>query len=152
MVELVEIPSDREVNDNMVAFWRPHDPLRAKGEYLLNYRLHWCWAPPGEVKLAQAMQTRCGLSFDQKHRQFVIDFVGESLKGLEAGRARRRSMSASDKGKIISAVTEPNPDVRRLACQHRTRYAGQQAGGVARTHDAGRSAAVGDLDLPMDAG
>ena len=46
VVELVEIPTDREVNDNIVAFWRPHDPLKAKGEYLLNYRLHWCWSAP----------------------------------------------------------------------------------------------------------
>jgi len=110
VVELVEIPSDREINDNMVAFWRPHDPLRAKGEYLLNYRLHWAWAPPGEVKLAQVMQTRCGLSFDQKHRQFVIDFVGDSLKGLKADAAPGLD-AGSDKGKIISAVTQPNPDV-----------------------------------------
>ena len=43
-VELVEIPSPKETNDNMVAFWRPHEPLKAKGEYLLNYRLHWCGA------------------------------------------------------------------------------------------------------------
>ncbi len=57
-VELVEIPSDREVNDNMVVFWRPHDPLRAKGEYLLSYRLHWDWAAPGQVVRAQVMQTR----------------------------------------------------------------------------------------------
>jgi periplasmic glucans biosynthesis protein len=110
VVELVEIPSDREVNDNMVAFWRPHDPLRAKGEYLLNYRLHWCWAAPGVVKLAQAMQTRCGLSFDQKHRQFIIDFVGTSLKELKAD-APPTLDTGSDKGKIISAVTQPNPDV-----------------------------------------
>jgi glucans biosynthesis protein len=110
VVELVEIPSDREVNDNMVAFWRPHDPLRAKGEYLLNYRLHWCWAPPGEVKLAQVLQTRCGLSFDQKHRQFILDFVGESLKGLKADSAPTLDVG-SDKGKIVSAVTQPNPDV-----------------------------------------
>jgi periplasmic glucans biosynthesis protein len=110
VVELVEIPSDREVNDNMVAFWRPHDLLRAKGEYLLNYRLHWCWAPPGEVKLAQTLQTRCGLSFNQKHRQFVIDFVGDSLKELKPDSAPALDVGC-DKGKIISAVTEPNPDV-----------------------------------------
>jgi glucans biosynthesis protein len=110
VVELVEIPSDREVNDNMVAFWRPHDPLRAKGEYLLNYRLHWCWAPPGAVKLAQTLQTRCGLSFDQKHRQFIIDFVGDSLKGLKAD-APPTLDTGTDKGKIISAVTQPNPDI-----------------------------------------
>ncbi len=110
VVELVEIPSDREVNDNMVAFWRPHDPLRAKGEYLLSYRLHWCWAPPGEVKLAQTLQTRCGLSFDQKHRQFILDFVGDSLKGLKQDAPPTLDVGA-DKGKIVSAVTQPNPDV-----------------------------------------
>jgi glucans biosynthesis protein len=52
IVELVEIPTDREINDNVVAFWRPHDPIKAKGEYLLNYRLHWCWSVPAEPPLA----------------------------------------------------------------------------------------------------
>ena len=110
MVELVEIPSDREINDNMVAFWRPHDPLRAKGEYLLNYRLHWCWTPPGDVKLGQVTQTRCGLSFDQKHRQFIIDFVGDALKPLTAEHPPKLD-TGSSKGKIVSAVTQPNPAV-----------------------------------------
>ncbi len=41
-----KFPTDREVNDNIVAFWRPHDPLKAKGEYILSYRLHWCWSVP----------------------------------------------------------------------------------------------------------
>ncbi len=109
-VELVEIPSDREVNDNMVAFWRPRDPLRAKGEYLLNYRLHWCWAPPGVVRLAQTMQTRCGLSFDQKHRQFIIDFVGDTLKALKPETPPTLDVG-SDKGKIVSAVTQLNPEI-----------------------------------------
>jgi glucans biosynthesis protein len=66
--------------------------------------------PPGEMKLAQAMQTRCGLSFDQKHRQFVIDFAGESLKPLTAETPPTLDVG-SDKGKIVSAVTQPNPDV-----------------------------------------
>ncbi len=110
VVELVEIPSDREVNDNMVAFWRPHDPLRAKGEYLLNYRLHWCWAPPGQVTLAQVLQTRCGLSWDQKHRQFVIDFVGDALKSLKPDSPPALDVG-SDKGKIVNAVALLNPDI-----------------------------------------
>ena len=110
VVELVEIPSDREVNDNIVAFWRPHDPLRAKQEYLSNYRLHWCWAPPGAVKLAQTLQTRCGLSFDQKHRQFIIDFVGDALKPLTSDSPPTLDVGA-DKGKIVNAVAQPNPDI-----------------------------------------
>ena len=117
-VQLVEIPSDKEVNDNVVGFWRPKDALKAKGEYLLNYRLHWCWAAPGGVKIGRVMQTRCGLSLDGKHRQFVIDFVGPALKewkgdppALDVG---------CDKGKIINAVTEPNPHVDgwRISIEH----------------------------------
>jgi glucans biosynthesis protein len=94
----------------MVAFWRPRDPLKAKGEYLLNYRLHWCWAPPGQVKLAQTLQTRSGQSFNQKHRQFVIDFVGDSLKSLQAEKPPDVDVGCS-KGKIISSVAQANPDI-----------------------------------------
>ena len=93
VVALVEIPTNREVNDNIVAFWRPHDPLKAKGEYILNYRLHWCWSAPAATTLAEVAGTRCGLAWDQKNRLFVIDFVGDVLKARKPKR-RRRSMSA----------------------------------------------------------
>ena len=53
VVELVEIPSQKEVNDNIVGFWRPHDPLKAKSEYTMNYRLHWCWSAPGTLPVAR---------------------------------------------------------------------------------------------------
>jgi glucans biosynthesis protein len=109
VVELVEIPSDREVNDNMVAFWRPHDVLRAKGEHLLNYRLHRCWTMPGST-LAEVAQTRCGLSWDSKHRQFVIDFTGDALKALKP-EAQPAMDIGVDKGKIVNAVAQPNPDI-----------------------------------------
>ncbi len=106
----MEIPSDKEVNDNMVGFWRPKDPLKAKGEYLLNYRLHWCWAAPGEVKLGQVMQTRCGLSADGKNRQFVIDFVGPALQAWKGDAAPALDVGC-DKGKIVNAVAERNGDI-----------------------------------------
>jgi glucans biosynthesis protein len=108
-VELVEIPTDREFNDNIVAFWRPQDPLHAKGEYLLNYRLHWCWAAPRESNRALAKQTRSGRTFDRKHRQFVIEFVGESLIALSSADPPTLDVG-TDKGKIVRAVVQPNLD------------------------------------------
>jgi periplasmic glucans biosynthesis protein len=107
IVELVEIPTNREVNDNIVAFWRPHDPLKANGEYILNYRLHWCWSPP-PASLAEVAETRCGLAWDQKNRQFVIDFVGRDLKTRRPGTPPAIDVGA-DKGKIENAVVEANP-------------------------------------------
>ncbi len=108
IVELVEIPSNREVNDNIVAFWRPHDPLKAKGEYILNYRLHWCWSPPSASQLANVVGTRCGLSWDQKNRQFVIDFAGGALKDRHTDAPPTIDLGAS-KGSIENPVVEANP-------------------------------------------
>lgn len=106
---LVEIPSDREVNDNMVAFWRPKDKLAAKGEYLVAYRLHWCWEPAEDAGLAKVTQARCGLSFDQKNRQFIVDFVGGALKG-RVEEAKPDLDLGSDKGQVQHATLQPMPN------------------------------------------
>ena len=110
VVELVEIPSDKEVNDNIVAMWRPHDPLRAKQEYKLSYRLHWTWQEPAFGPFAQVVQTRAGQAWNGKNRQFVVDFVGAPLDAWKAEKPPALDVG-SDKGKIINAVTEPNPDI-----------------------------------------
>jgi glucans biosynthesis protein len=110
IVELVEIPSNREVNDNIVAFWRPHDALKAKGEYLLNYRQHWCWSVPAPVPLAEVVATRSGLAWDQKNRLFIIDFVGGPLTTRKPGDLPHIDVGAS-KGKIENPVVEPDPAI-----------------------------------------
>ncbi len=108
IVELVEIPTDREVNDNIVAFWRPRDPMKAKGEYILNYRLHWCWSVPTATTVAEVIGTRSGLAGDQKNRLFIIDFAGGALKGRRAAAPPTIDIGAS-KGKIENPVAEQNP-------------------------------------------
>ena len=59
-VDLVEIPTTNEVNDNIVAFWRPKDKLSAKGEYNFTYRMHWAWDRPEPQALARVAATRIG--------------------------------------------------------------------------------------------
>jgi periplasmic glucans biosynthesis protein len=105
-VALVEIPTDREVNDNIVAFWRPKDKFAAKSEQILAYRLHWCWEPAEDPGLAQVTQTRCGLSFDQKNRQFVVDFAGPVFKGRANAEPPEIDVSA-DKGHVHDATLQP---------------------------------------------
>jgi glucans biosynthesis protein len=111
IVELVEIPSKQEVNDNVVAFWRPHDPLRAKGEYNRNYRLHWCRTPPGDRAVALVVATRCGQSLTGKNRLFVVDFVGGALKEWKADTPPPTLESACTKGQIVNAVAQAVPDI-----------------------------------------
>lgn len=111
VVELVEIPSGQESNDNIVAFWRPHDPLKAKSEVKLAYRLFWGASEPEPGPVARVVQTRSGASADGKHRQFIIDFVGAPLDPFTAQSPPALDVG-TDKGKIVSVVAEPNPDIK----------------------------------------
>jgi periplasmic glucans biosynthesis protein len=79
-VELVEIPSGRESNDNIVAFWRPAQGLAAGHPAEFAYRLNWL-AEPGLPKgLGEVVATRSGASLDGKRRVFVLDIVGAGDK------------------------------------------------------------------------
>ncbi|HKQ94435.1 MAG TPA: glucan biosynthesis protein G [Aestuariivirgaceae bacterium] len=104
-VELVEIPSDREYHDNIVAYWQPKDIVAKGTEFPLTYRLHWCqtW-PVAQPKFAQAQFSGAGLNFDQNRRLFIIEFSGGNLSGdLEA------EVSATV-GKVVNAVPTYNPE------------------------------------------
>src|SRR5437763_1647062 len=79
-IVLVEIPSKEEIHDNIVAFWRPAEPLRAKGEYAFTYRQHWGTGKSLHGEFAQVSATRAGRGGDGNTRLFVLDFQGENLK------------------------------------------------------------------------
>ncbi len=106
-VTLIEIPTKEEIHDNIVAFWRPKDPLKQKGEYSFTYRLHWGADEPGTPKLARALKTRIGAAGDET-RLFVLDFVGANLKTIKTEGAR--AAITADKGKIDNVVIQPNPE------------------------------------------
>ncbi|MFN4100236.1 MAG: glucan biosynthesis protein [Pararhodobacter sp.] len=86
-VRLIEIPSNFEGNDNIVAFWVPEAPTRQGDEFEISYRLRWGMNPPGGagVGLARVIRTRSGVAgvagaqIDPDMRKFVIDFEGGVL-------------------------------------------------------------------------
>ncbi len=133
-IELVEIPSPREIHDNIVAFWRPKEPFKAKGEYGFVYRLHWCWSAPGRASLAQVAATRGGAAWDQKGRLFVVDFTGDALKTLSEETPPKLEVTAS-KGTIKNAVTEPNPETKGWRISFELVPDGKIAELRARLHD-----------------
>jgi periplasmic glucans biosynthesis protein len=83
-VELVEIPSGRESNDNIVAFWRPAQGLTAGRPAEYAYRLSWLAEPALPKDLGEIVATRSGASLDGKRRVFILDIVGagEKTEGL----------------------------------------------------------------------
>ncbi len=102
-VELVEIPSGRESNDNIVVFWRPAHAFNPGHPAQFAYRLTWLAEPPLPKGLGKVVATRSGASVDGKRRVFVLDFIGagEKTDGL------RLDLGASA-GKIANAALVSN--------------------------------------------
>jgi glucans biosynthesis protein len=106
-VHLVEIPTTTEINDNIVAYWRPRAPTRAKGEYTYTYRVHWGVHVPKPLPLARVVATRIGAG-QEEARQIVIDFAGENLKAVPP--AEIKGTVSADKGTLRHVVAHPNPE------------------------------------------
>jgi periplasmic glucans biosynthesis protein len=72
--------------------------------------MHWCWTDPEPGPFAQVVQTRSGKSWKGNNRQYVIDFAGAALDAWKAETPPTLD-TGSDKGKIVNAVAEFNPDL-----------------------------------------
>ena len=89
-VRLVEIPSEEEIHDNVVAFWAPERALAAGGAAEFAYRLHWTAGEPSRTPAGRTLSTRVGILRDlathqvKAARKYVIDFsrVPDAKPGL----------------------------------------------------------------------
>lgn len=81
-VTLLEIPSDSELNENVLAYWRPAAPIAAAAEMAFGYRQSWGWDTPERAPVARVTGTRSGHGTAGSQRLFLVDFTGDEL-GLE---------------------------------------------------------------------
>ncbi|HEY7610371.1 MAG TPA: glucan biosynthesis protein D [Alphaproteobacteria bacterium] len=87
-VQLVEIPTDDEIHDNIVAYWVPKAAVTRGSQWSFRYRLHWVgeepFAPPvGRVVATwTGMGGRPGQPRPKNKRKIVIDFEGGPIADL----------------------------------------------------------------------
>lgn len=109
VVQLIEIPTRDEVHDNVVAFWRPRQPLAAGGEHGFIYRMRWGADAPHRGTLGRFTNSRSGAGTARGQRLFMLDAAGERLRALPAD-AGVRLAASTDRGRILNAVARPNPE------------------------------------------
>lgn len=108
-IELVEIPSDHETNNNIIAFWVRKAPVEAGKPLEVAYRMHAQLDQPRRPQLGRAVATRVGPGAGPDARRFVIDFAGGPLAGL--GRdAKIEAMVEARSGETGSPRVEFNPE------------------------------------------
>ena len=87
-VQLVEIPTDDEIHDNIVAYWTPKNAVKAGDRFTLDYRLYWQDDEPHPTDLARVVATRIGRGgvpgqpVPKDRWKFVIDFQGGPLAAM----------------------------------------------------------------------
>lgn len=113
-VNLVEIPTPSEVNDNIVSFWRPRQPMQAGQAYNYTYRMYWGWDTPWPTHLARIHDTRVGAVTDHPDRiQFVLDFDGEPFRTLSNDTAYHL-LAQTSAGTIGAITLMPNPEINGM--------------------------------------
>lgn len=112
-VQLIEIPSDSELNDNVIAYWRPRQPIAAGSETTLAYRQSWCWQPPEKPPLATVLWMRQGRGSQGRRRRFLVDFTGDKLADPAIVAAIRANLTATP-GTIHSLRLWPYPERKTI--------------------------------------
>ena len=110
-VELVEIPSPDETNDNIVAYWVPEAPPAPRAPLDLEYRLLWQRDVTTRPPSSWVTQTRRGRGYtrnDDGSMQFVLDFEGPALRKLPADAEVEGIVTVDANAEVREVVTHHN--------------------------------------------
>jgi glucans biosynthesis protein len=113
--ELVEIPSDESIHDNIALYWVPEQPITPGKELKFSYLLSAhgdspMWPPGGKVLAMRVTTATPAEQHDLSHsdaRRMIIDFAGGDLDGLDASQPLKALLT------VTNGTTE-NVTVERL--------------------------------------
>lgn len=122
-VDLVEIPTADETNDNIVAFWSPEKLPEPGKPFEYAYRLHWTLDEPqfqapelGWVK--QTLRSTGDVKQSNLIRQpdgsvaFLVDFAGPALAALPEDTPVRSQISVGDNAEVVENNLRYNPETK----------------------------------------
>jgi glucans biosynthesis protein len=110
-VELVQIPTPNETNDNIVSYWVPDAPPRPGVPFDFEYRLLWQKAKERRPPLSWVSQSRRGHGYQRKPDdsiEFVVDFEGPGLAKLPIDTKPEAVVSVDSNGKLLETNTIRN--------------------------------------------
>jgi glucans biosynthesis protein len=114
-VQLIELPTNDETQDNIVTMWVSKQPAKAGGNLALRYRLYWNADEPHQTGLARCVATRMGRGGEPGQfrpkgvYKFVVEFLGGPLTELPNGTRPQPVLTASS-GTFSDVFTEAVPD------------------------------------------
>jgi glucans biosynthesis protein len=108
-VELIQIPTDKEINDNIVAFFvpsrlpEPGQPLR------FDYRMCWHYfSDGGRPPAGRVFATRTAKGKKEGIRKFVVDFAGSQLESLPADKPLQAVVNVGPNAELVEQQLSKN--------------------------------------------
>ncbi|MEN3931143.1 glucan biosynthesis protein D [Microvirga sp. W0021] len=114
-IQLIELPTDDEIHDNIVAMWVPKEPAKAGQSYEFKYRTLWVANEPFGTDLARCVATRMGNGGQEGTvrpkgvRKFVVEFFGASLTHIPSG-VKPEVILSSSRGSFSNISARAVPD------------------------------------------
>lgn len=120
-VTLVEIPSDKEIYDNIVAYWRPREPLNPGQPHRFTYAMDWGKMPDRRPRdVAKVLNTRVGKGYDKAENRIIVavdfdDHPAFHNDGPSDGSLQDTALDgvvrfvSSNRGEVSEAILQRNP-------------------------------------------
>ncbi|MGC5684100.1 glucan biosynthesis protein G [Pseudomonas haemolytica] len=137
-VDLVEIPTADETNDNIVAFWSPAELPEVGKPLDVSYRLHWtlddaAFHSPDSAWVKQTLRSTGDVKQSNLIRQpdgsvaYLVDFEGPSLKKLLPDAPVRSQVSVGDNAELVENSVRYNEHTNgwRLTLRMKIKDAGK---------------------------
>lgn len=119
-VELVEIPTPDETNDNIVAFWTPAEQPKPGEPMTFDYRMHWtkderaqlgkdtAWVKQTMRSAGEVRQPNLTRKLDGSIA-LLVDFEGPSLAKLKPDAPVASNFSINDNAEVLDNKLQYNP-------------------------------------------
>lgn len=106
-IELFEIPSNSEGNDNIVAYWKPEEGLKKGEQFAYSYRLTWPDNIPKTMGKMSVVSTAGGQKLSGNKNEIVIDY-----SPLKADEVNTIKIDATiSRGAVLESRIESNPNI-----------------------------------------
>jgi glucans biosynthesis protein len=111
-VQLVEIPTNTDIRDNIVAYWVPKQQPKLGEPAAFSYTMYWYGDDPSHPPGGRVVATRRDWGTVENAHRFVLDFDGDGLRALGPDQTPRGVVTivgGAQTGKILDQHVVKNP-------------------------------------------
>ncbi len=113
-VQLVEIPTEADINDNIVAYWVPDKAPKPGEPGLFAYTMYWYGDDPTRPPGGRVIATRQDAGTVKDAARLVIDFAGKKLAGIPPDQVLRGAVTVvggAESAELLDQHVVRNPAI-----------------------------------------